>query len=144
MHMVQNRGRILNLFLAALMLSGIVPNHSLADEKESNRTPAKPVPVKIDSPAPLTERERWMLDRMEQLEKRVAELEAKSSSAVGNSATATARETGSAQPTSASAAKALRSLPDVLSPEAAVTEMKTQEKAGKPEKAEPFAFADFT
>jgi len=144
MHMVQNRGRILNLFLAALMLSGIVPNHSLADEKESNRTPAKPVPVKTDSPAPLTERERWMLDRMEQLEKRVAELEAKSSSTVGNSATATARETGSAQPTSASPAKALRSLPDVLSPEAAVTEMKTQEKAGKPEKAEPFAFADFT
>ena len=142
--MVQNRGRILNLFLAALMLSGIVPNHSLADEKESNRTPAKPVPVKTDSPAPLTERERWMLDRMEQLEKRVAELEAKSSSTVGNSATATARETGSAQPTSASPAKALRSLPDVLSPEAAVTEMKTQEKAGKPEKAEPFAFADFT
>ncbi len=142
--MLQNRGRILNLFLAALMLSGIVPNHSLADEKESNRTPAKPVPVKTDSPAPLTERERWMLDRMEQLEKRVAELEAKSGSTVGNSATATARETGSAQPTPASPAKALRSLPDVLSPEAAVTEMKTQEKAGKPEKAEPFAFADFT
>ncbi len=142
--MLQNRGRILNLFLAALILSGIVPNHSLADEKESNRTPAKPVPVKTDSPAPLTERERWMLDRMEQLEKRVAELEAKSGSTVGNSATATARETGSAQPTSASPAKALRSLPDVLSPEAAVTEMKTQEKAGKPEKAEPFAFADFT
>ncbi len=142
--MLQNRGRIPNLFLAALILSGIVPNHSLADDKESNRTPAKPAPVKTDSPAPLTERERWMLDRMEQLEKRVAELEAKSSSAVGNSATATARETGSAQPTSASPAKAVPSVPDLLTPEAAVTEMKTQEKAGKPQKAEPFAFADFT
>jgi hypothetical protein len=144
MQMLQNRGRILNLFLAALILSGIVPNHSLADDKESNRTPAKPVPVKTDSPAPLTERERWMLDRMEQLEKRMAELEAKSSSTVGNSATATARETVSAQPTSRSPAKAVPSAPDVLSPEAAVTEMKTQEKAGKPGKAEPFAFADFT
>jgi hypothetical protein len=144
MQMLQNRGRILNLFLAALILSGIVPNHSLADDKESNRTPAKPVPVKTDSPAPLTERERWMLDRMEQLEKRMAELEAKSSSTVGNSATATARETVSAQPTSRSPAKAVPSVPDVLSPEAAVTEMKTQEKAGKPGKAEPFAFADFT
>jgi len=144
MQMLQNRGRILNLFLAALILSGIVPNHSLADDKESNRTPAKPVPVKTDSPAPLTERERWMLDRMEQLEKRMAELEAKSSSTVGNSATATARETVSAQPTSRSPAKAVPSVTDVLSPEAAVSEMKTQEKAGKPGKAEPFAFADFT
>jgi hypothetical protein len=144
MHMLQNRGRILNLFLAALILSGIVPNHSLADDKESNSTPAKPVPVKTDSPAPLTERERWMLDRMEQLEKRVAELEARSSSTVGNSATATARETVSAEPSSASPAKAAPSLPEVLSPVAAVTEMKTQEKAGKPGKAEPFAFADFT
>jgi len=142
--MLQNRGRILNLFLAALILSGIVPNHSLADDKESNSTPAKPVPVKTDSPAPLTERERWMLDRMEQLEKRVAELEARSSSTVGNSATATARETVSAEPSSASPAKAAPSLPEVLSPVAAVTEMKTQEKAGKPGKAEPFAFADFT
>jgi len=142
MRMLQNRGRILNLFLAALMLSGIVPNHSLADDKESNSTPAKPVPVKTDSPAPLTERERWMLDRMEQLEKRIAELEAKSSSAGGNSAAA--KETVSAQPTSASLAKAVPPVSDVLSPEAAVTKMKTQEKAGKPEKAEPFAFADFT
>jgi len=144
MQMLQNRGSILNLFVAALILSGIVPNHSLADDKESNRTPAKPVPVKTDSPAPLTERERWMLDRMEQLEKRMAELEAKSSSTVGNSATATARETVPAQPTSRSPAKAVPSVTDVLSPEAAVSEMKTQEKAGKPGKAEPFAFADFT
>jgi hypothetical protein len=144
MRMLQNRRRILNLFLAALILSGIVPNHSLADDKESNSTPAKPVPVKTDSPAPLTERERWMLDRMEQLEKRVAELEAKSSSAVGNSATATVRETVSAQPTSANPANAVPSVPNVLSPEAAVTKMRTQEQAGKPEKAEPFAFADFT
>jgi len=139
--MLQNRGRILNLFLAVLILSAIAPNHSLADDKESNTTSAKPAPVKTDSPAPLTERERWMLDRMEQLEQRVAELEAKSSSTVSNSATATARETVSAQPSYASPAKAAPSVPEVLSPEAAVTEMKTQEKAGK---AEPFAFADFT
>jgi hypothetical protein len=144
MRMLQNRGRILNLFLAALMLSGIVPNRSLADDKESNSTPAKPVPVKTDSPAPLTERERWMLDRMEQLEKRVAELEAKGSSAVGDLATATVRETVSAQPTSANPGKAVPTVPNALSPEAAVTKIKTQEKAGKPEKAEPFAFADFT
>src|SRR5712664_266405 len=136
--------RKFRLVFAAILCVILIPFRLLADDKEASNPPAKPTPAKPDSPAPLTERERWMLDRMEQLEKRVAELEAKSSSTVGNSATATARETGSAQPTSASPAKALRSLPDVLSPEAAVTEMKTQEKAGKPEKAEPFAFADFT
>jgi len=31
----------------------------------------------VDAPAPLTERERWLLDRVEQLEKRVADLESK-------------------------------------------------------------------
>lgn len=36
-----------------------------------------PSNLKIDAPALLTERERLLLDRMEQLEKRVPELEAK-------------------------------------------------------------------
>ncbi len=145
--MSQHRGRILNLLLAALFLASIVPNRSLADDKESNTAPVKPAPVKADSPAPLTERERWMLDRMEQLEKRVAELEAKSNSSVNNSPAAVATETASAQPAPASVANAAPA--NVVGTEAAVAKMKSQEQArtagtSKPEKAEPFAFADFT
>ena len=49
-----------------------------ADDKESSNSSSKPVTVKIENPTPgLTERERWLLDRVEQLERRVAELEAK-------------------------------------------------------------------
>ena len=45
--------------------------------KDKNTAPTKGAPAKSDAPAPLTERERMLLDRVEQLEKRVAELEAK-------------------------------------------------------------------
>jgi hypothetical protein len=50
-----------------------------ADAKSDPRGGAK-TEKKPDAPAPLSERERTLLDRVEQLEKRVEELEAKSSS----------------------------------------------------------------
>ncbi|HXL22752.1 MAG TPA: outer membrane beta-barrel protein [Candidatus Dormibacteraeota bacterium] len=57
---------------------------SAATEKEAAAkaaTNAAAPKSTIDSPAPgLTERERWLLDRVEQLEKRVSELEAKNPS----------------------------------------------------------------
>src|SRR5580692_12811553 len=65
------------LLAITLLCFCAVPGTLFADDKDSNTPPAKPAPAKPDSPAPLTERERWMLDRMEQLEKRVAELESK-------------------------------------------------------------------
>jgi hypothetical protein len=98
------------------------------------------VPAKADSSAPLTERERWMLDRMEQLEKRVADLESK------NNPPASAAETATIQPAPASPMSPAPVAANVVNPAAAVASMKTQEQASaaKPEKAEPFAFADFT
>jgi hypothetical protein len=98
------------------------------------------VPAKADSSAPLTERERWMLDRMEQLEKRVAELESK------NNPPASAAETATIQPAPASPMSPAPVAANVVNPAAAVASMKTQEQASaaRPEKAEPFAFADFT
>ena len=94
-------GKLLQILFAALLFAVIFSNRLLADDKDSTNPPAKSAPAKsdaskIESPAPLTERERWMLDRMEQLEKRVAELEAKS-----NPAEAKAAETAAAQPTPA-------------------------------------------
>ena len=74
--------KILRLLLVAMLCTTVIPFRSVADDKEASNPPAKPVSAKPDSPAPLTARERWMLDRMEQLEKRVAELESKSNSPV--------------------------------------------------------------
>src|SRR5437016_11273724 len=74
--------KILRLLLVAMLCTTVIPFRSVADDKEASNPPAKPVSAKPDSPAPLTARERWMLDRMEQLEKSVAELESKSNSPV--------------------------------------------------------------
>src|SRR5260370_12323994 len=85
MRAFNNGGRICRLLLAGLLCASIVPNRLLADDKDSSNPPSKSAPAKSDAskmeaPAPLTERERWLLDRVEQLEKRVAELETKSNS----------------------------------------------------------------
>ncbi len=64
--------------LAALLCASTNPELLLADDdKDKNTPPAKAAASKPDAPAPLTERERMLLDRVEQLEKRVADLEAK-------------------------------------------------------------------
>jgi hypothetical protein len=87
--------KMLHLLLAAMLCTTVIPFRSLADDKEASNPTAKPVSAKPDSPAPLTAHERWMLDRMEQLEKRVAELESK-----GNSPVTPATEIFPPQPTS--------------------------------------------
>jgi hypothetical protein len=141
MRAFKHNGTLFQILLAALLCASLFPIRLLADDKDTSNPPAKSAPPKPDSPAPLTERERWMLDRMEQLEKRVAELESKS-----NPAAAKAVESTAAQPTPGSAANAAPAAADVVSPAAAVASMKSREQmsAAKPEKAEPFAFADFT
>ncbi len=130
-----------HVLFAVLLCASIVPTRLLADDQDSNNPSAKSAPAKSDSPGPLTERERWMLDRMEQLEKRVAELEAK-----GNPSATQAVETGALQPAPASVTSVTPAVANAVSPTAAVASMKSQEQlpAGKPKKAEPFAFADFT
>jgi hypothetical protein len=55
------------------------PGQLWADGDGKNEE-AKAKPARLEAPSPLTERERWLLDRVEQLEKRVAELETKSDS----------------------------------------------------------------
>jgi len=74
---------LLILFCVGILVMCLFPGHLLADDKDSNNPPAKaeaakPAPAKFVAPAPgLTEREQWLLDRVEQLERRVAELESK-------------------------------------------------------------------
>src|SRR5690242_17684865 len=93
MRTFHHSGRLFPIFLAALLCVGIFSSCLQADDKDASNVPAKSAPPnsdapKVEAPAPLTERERWMLDRMEQLEKRVAELESKNNSpaAVGAAA----------------------------------------------------------
>jgi hypothetical protein len=139
-------GRISQIIFAALLCTGIVSNRLLADDKVASNPPAKAGPAKNDSPAPLTERERWMLDRMEQLEKRVAELEAKNNPAEAKATETAVAQPTTAQPTSANALSAAPVAATVTSPAVAAAVTKSQEQASvaPPQKAEPFAFADFT
>jgi hypothetical protein len=143
--------RVSWLFLGVLVSTSVVSSYGHADDKSSGESPTKSTPAKIDAPDPgLTERERWLLDRMEQLEKRVAELEAKGNSPAAPAAVASATQPPSSAATdsarAASAVTAAVSGTNVIPAERAVAAGAEKENvpSGKPQKAEPFAFADFT
>src|ERR1700719_579317 len=92
--------RLVSLMLVVVSCGSAVPLVAFADDNGKGERPVKrAAAAKIEAPAPLTERERWLLDRMEQLEKRVAELEAKGSVPAGQ-----ATETEASQPARASSA----------------------------------------
>src|ERR1700730_8430747 len=147
-----------SFILVAVSCGTAAPVVAFADDDGRKEPPAKPAAAaKIDAPAPLTERERWLLDRVEQLEKRVADIESK-----GNLPAAPAVEAPAAQPASTNAAT-----PSVLAAAPSITTGATPANSdslsnnrvaavgpqatekGKPGAAktpatEPFSFADFT
>src|SRR6202030_3892370 len=62
--------------LVMILCVSIAPGRVFADDGTPSGTAS---PVKMDAPKPgLTEREQYLLDRVEQLERRVEELESKS------------------------------------------------------------------
>jgi len=146
--------------LSSLMFVGVfcgsaVGSSLFADDDGKSQPPAKPA-AKIEAPAPLTERERQLLDRVEQLEKRMAELEGKAQPAAAVSAPTTASSNSSSvsvETVSGPAALSAAS-PEFVSPTVTktTTAMGVQPQATeknatrtvKPEKSQPFAFADFT
>jgi len=122
---------------------------TIEDDKDAQ--PSKTEAKKIDAPAPgLTERERWLLDRVELLEKRVAELEAKGQPAAPPSSEAAASQPPSivpprAQPGTGATVASGELASAVPSAALSAAAIHPQEKVPtKPAKAEPFAFADFT
>jgi len=160
MRAILREKRILCLLCAAVLWMGVAPNTLFAgDGKDAEKkaetakaTATKPAASKIDAPTPLTERERWLLDRVEQLEKRVADLEAK-----GNSPAVSPSEEAAAAQVPAESAVPVSPANHVAASVAAETDanavpanllaalsIKQEQAAGKPAKAEPFAFADFT
>ncbi len=145
---------LIRLVLAGLLYPSAVPGIVRADGKDDDGPPAKtetakPGAAKVDAPAPLTDRERLLLDRVELLEKRMAELEAKGQPAAPSSTEALAPEpstvaSATVQPGVGGTA-ASSEVANAVSPAAVSTALGTQGKAStKPAKAEPFAFADFT
>src|SRR5215831_16276955 len=143
--------KFLGFLLVAVLSASVVPNPALADDGKDRPSP-QPISAKPEAPQPgLTERERMLLDRVEQLERRVAELESKNQPApVLPAATAESKTNAEGTPPSASTGTSKdSSYSDVAkSPVAAALTHQAgenaQSAAGKPEKAVPFAFADFT
>jgi len=131
---------------------------AFAGDDDKEKPPAKAAATKIEAPAPLTERERLLLDRVEQLEKRVADLEGKGNPSAASGADAAAVQpaattpvastAGVAAPGATSGAKPTSS--DLLSKDSttAVVQPQATDKGklatSKAPASEPFAFADFT
>src|ERR1700675_2779240 len=90
---------LVSLVLLTLFCGSSIPIFASTDDNSKSEPPAKRVAAKVDAPAPLTERERWLLDRVEELEKRVADLESK-----GNPTTSPAADASAAPPASVNAA----------------------------------------
>jgi len=134
-------------FAIILLCAGFHPGRALADG-DAKKDAAKEKNVKINAPAPLTERERLLLDRLEQLEQRVAELEAK-----GSGPAKRVEDAGVVRPAithdvapesprneSANTVTAANAGPVVSSQAAEPGKSATP----KPQAADPFSFADFT
>jgi hypothetical protein len=178
--------KILWLLLAMMICTSVIPNLAFAGDKESNLPPAKaksatsteapspaaskPAASKVVAAAPgLTEREQFLLDRVEQLEKRVAELEGKShsnaaevadapvaqitekpASQISGQSSAAVSNAGapaaSASPESVTAATITNVIPKNIAVTSIAAQAREKGKAGavKPPASEPFAFADFT
>jgi hypothetical protein len=147
--------RLVPVMLVGLCLCCGSAVRAFADDDRKEKPSAKPA-TNLEAPAPLTERERRLLDRVEQLEKRVADLESQ-----GNPDAAPAADSAVVQPTpptpAASAARAVTPgaessatpvNPDLLSKNSVAVLPQATEKgksgATKPAATEPFAFADFT
>src|SRR6201993_2520784 len=148
---------VVSLMLVTLFCGSTIPAFASTDDDGKSEPPAKRVAAKVDAPAPLTERERWLLDRVEQLEKRVAEIESKDESHSSPAADASAAKLSSASGTTSDVAAAPPSINAGAPPAnsdshsndrvAAVGPQATEKGksgAAKPGKAEPFSFADFT
>jgi hypothetical protein len=90
--------KLVPLMLVGLSLYSGGAVRAFADDDGKDSPPAKPATTNIEAPAPLTARERLLLDRVEQLEKRVADLESKGAA---NEVPTAAADAVPAQPASA-------------------------------------------
>jgi len=140
--------KMLWVSLTAALCTSATPGLVTANDG-TNGPPPKD--TKPDAPQALTERERWLFDRIEQLEKRVAQLESQSNSsaAMTDRSKKADKGSGSGGMVAASPSEALADLALVSNnPAAPLITGQAMEKgktgAANPSASEPFAFADFT
>ena len=95
--------RLVPVFLVGLCCASALRASAFAGDDDKDKPPAKPAATKIEAPAPLTERERLLLDRVEQLEKRVADLEGKGSPSAASGADAAAVQPAATTPVASTA-----------------------------------------
>jgi hypothetical protein len=149
------------LCLVMILCVSIAPGRVFADDGTPSGTAS---PVKIDSPKPgLTEREQYLLDRVEQLERRVEELESKGGQPAAPAASvsqpgtkdveniaatpgATAATPATVAPVNTISSSNSSLSNPVIGPQGQATEKGKSGgvAVGKAAKEEPFAFADFT
>jgi Putative beta-barrel porin-2, OmpL-like. bbp2 len=95
------------IFLGFFGLALYASDGTTDDAKKSDSSANQPAAITAlpSAPAPgLTEREQWMLERIEQLEKRVAELESKGSGSAASASVSPARPAPASTPNPAAAA----------------------------------------
>ena len=152
MRLIASRAKPVRLWLVVALCWSLVPGLLLADD-ESKTGSSNEQPKKLEAPKPgLTERERWLLERVEQLEKRVAELESKSvrpAETRPSDSPADPRGTMTnvmpdSGPTSADATPSVVARSEAIGPVSRQATEKGKSGAGAAEKSAPFAFADFT
>src|SRR3984893_15385875 len=162
MRVMEWKMKFAGLCLVVILCVSIVPSRVFADDGTPSGTAS---PVKMDTPRPgLSEREQWLLDRMEQLERRVEELESKggqpAAPAASVSQPGTRDDDIGAATTSATAAAPVTAgaVNTISSSNSRLSNPATGPQAGqatdkgksggtatvKAAKEEPFAFADFT
>src|SRR5882762_1821631 len=128
--------KLVSLMMVGMFFGSAVGPRAFADDDGKSEVPPKPAAAaKIEAPAPLTERERQLLDRLEQLEKRMAELEGKAQPAAPSSSEAPASHPAAvarvaAQP-SGGGTTAGGEVANVVPSVAASTSPGTQERASK-------------
>src|SRR5215469_16701636 len=147
------RARFARLFFAAVLCASFAPGHLFADSDGKAKPSEKRGTDKPETAASgLTERERWLLDRVEQLEKRVAELEARGDPVAAGqpritpmtAAGGTILSNANGAPGTESATMGTNGIPANAPVASVAVQPSGQGGETQPAKAEPFAFADFT
>src|SRR5258708_2006275 len=119
--------KLVSLVLIGVFCGGVVGVSAFADDDGKDQPPAKPTTTaKIEAPAPLTERERVLLDKVEllldnveQLKKRVADLESKDAKPAAEGGVG--GERGAERGTSGSSGMAAGAKPSASAPSAMLT-----------------------
>jgi len=163
MRVIDQNMNFTRLCLVMILCVTIVPSYVFADDGTPSATSS---PVKLDSPKPgLTEREQFLLDRVERLERRVEELESKAGQPAAPAASVAQPSTpgttdvansaatpgaAPATPSTAATANTISSSNSRFSHPAIGPQGGQATEKGKPggintsSPEEPFAFADFT